>query len=136
MDNIQTALDNINKALATLNEVKLILEQQPREPREPIITEHGDDVNVEHSDAYYDYTRNDPNAKNPFTEPKDIERAEKVVEKVNTYRIEALCTTGWVLVDKELTHLKREDASRNIQNLINTESYNPDDLRVVVDGQV
>ena len=34
---------------------------------------------VEHSDAYYDYTRNDPNAENPFTDPKDRERAERVV---------------------------------------------------------
>ena len=132
MDNIQIALDNINKSIDQLNKVKLILEQE----QSPIVTEHGDDVNVEHSDAYYDYTRNDPNAENPFTEPKDIERAEKVVEKVNTYRIEELCTNGWVLVDKKLTHLKREDASRNIQNLIDTESYNPNDLRVVVDGQV
>ena len=33
----------------------------------------------EHSDYYYDYTRNDPNAKNPFTDPKDRERAEFVV---------------------------------------------------------
>tara|TARA_B100000427_G_scaffold322566_1_gene324752 strand:+ start:712 stop:1107 length:396 start_codon:yes stop_codon:yes gene_type:complete len=131
MDNIQIALDNINKSIDQLNKVKLILEQE-----QPIVTEHGDDVNVEHSDAYYDYTRNDPNAKNPFTEPKDIERAEKVTGKVNTYRIEALYTNGWALIDKKLTHLKREDASRNIQNLIDGESYNPDDLRVVVDGQV
>ena len=35
---------------------------------------------VEHSDAYYDYTRNDPNAENPFTNPKDKERAEKLVD--------------------------------------------------------
>jgi len=34
---------------------------------------------VEHSDAYYDYTRNDPNAKNPFTDPADRARAERVV---------------------------------------------------------
>ena len=33
---------------------------------------------VEHSDYYYDYTRNDPNAKNPFTNSDDYERAEKV----------------------------------------------------------
>ena len=33
---------------------------------------------VEHSDAYYDYTRNDSNAENPFTDPKDRERAERV----------------------------------------------------------
>jgi len=37
----------------------------------------------EHSDAYYDYTRNDPNAKNPFTDPKDMERAERVSGDIN-----------------------------------------------------
>ena len=31
---------------------------------------------VEHSDAYYDYTRNDPNAENPFTDPVDQARAD------------------------------------------------------------
>jgi hypothetical protein len=34
---------------------------------------------VEHSDAYYDYTRNDLNAENPFTDPVDRARAERVV---------------------------------------------------------
>ena len=34
---------------------------------------------VEHSDAYYDYKRNDPNAENPFTDPADRARAERVV---------------------------------------------------------
>ena len=40
----------------------------------------------EHSDAYYDYTRNDPYAVNPFTDPKDRERAERVTGniKINT----------------------------------------------------
>ena len=33
----------------------------------------------EHSDAWYDYKRNDPNAENPFKDPKDRERAERVV---------------------------------------------------------
>ena len=33
---------------------------------------------VEHSDYYYDYTRNDPDRKNPFTDPEDRERAFKV----------------------------------------------------------
>ena len=32
-------------------------------------------TDIEHSDAWYDYTRNDPNAENPFTDPKD--RAEQ-----------------------------------------------------------
>jgi hypothetical protein len=31
---------------------------------------------VEHSDAYYDYTRNDPNAENPFTDPVDQARVD------------------------------------------------------------
>ena len=39
---------------------------------------------VKHSDYYYDYTRNNPNAKNPFTDPKDRERADRVV-KSNHY---------------------------------------------------
>ena len=34
---------------------------------------------IEHSDALYDYKRNDPNAENPFTDPKDRARAERVV---------------------------------------------------------
>jgi hypothetical protein len=34
---------------------------------------------IEHSDAWYDYKRNDPNAENPFVDPRDRERAEKVV---------------------------------------------------------
>ena len=39
---------------------------------------------VEHSDAYYDYKRNDPNAENPFTDPVDRARAERVVGGGNT----------------------------------------------------
>ena len=35
---------------------------------------------VKHSDYYYDYTRNDPDRKNPFTDPKDREKAFKVTE--------------------------------------------------------
>ena len=34
---------------------------------------------VEHSDYYYDYKRNNPNAENPFTDPVDRARAERVV---------------------------------------------------------
>ena len=39
---------------------------------------------VKHSDAYYDYKRNDPDAENPFTDPKDRERADFVVGAGNT----------------------------------------------------
>ena len=35
-------------------------------------------VDIEHSDSYYDYTRNDPDRENPFIDPKDRERAFKV----------------------------------------------------------
>ena len=42
----------------------------------PIMTDK-----AEHSDSYYDYNRNDVNLDNPFTDPKDRERAEKVVGK-------------------------------------------------------
>ena len=34
---------------------------------------------IEHSDSYYDYKRNYPNRENPFTDPKDRARAERVV---------------------------------------------------------
>ena len=37
----------------------------------------------EHSDYYYDYKRNDPDAENPFTDPKDRERADKVVADID-----------------------------------------------------
>ena len=41
-------------------------------------------TDIEHSDAWYDYTRNDPNRENPFTDPKDRARAERVVSGGNT----------------------------------------------------
>ena len=48
----------------------------------------------EHSDYYYDYTRNDPDRENPFTDPEDRERAEKVVN-------------GDVDLDNDLDRIKR-----------------------------
>jgi hypothetical protein len=51
---------------------------------------------TEHSDYYYDYTRNDSNAKNPFTDPKDRERAEKVVnDDLDLDRIERMGGFEW-----------------------------------------
>ena len=35
---------------------------------------------VEHSDYYYDYNRNDPDRENPFTDPVDRARAEVVIK--------------------------------------------------------
>ena len=77
------------------------------------------------------------------SKPNKVKQLKKPVRKLvndptktNTYRIEELCTTGWVLVDSKLTNLAKEDARNRIKNLIDNEAYNPDDLRVVVDGQV
>ena len=49
---------------------------------------------VEHSDAYYDYKRNDPDAENPFTDPKDRERADFVVGAGNTADLEWIESAG------------------------------------------
>ena len=38
---------------------------------------------IEHSDYYYDYTRNDSNAENPFTDFVDRARAERVVSNTD-----------------------------------------------------
>ena len=43
-----------------------------------------DGLKQEHSDYWYDYTRNDPNRENPFTDPEDRSRAEIVVGGGNT----------------------------------------------------
>ena len=98
-----------------LNSVKLILESQLNES-EPTVTIP---ENVEQSE--------------PKSKPKDV---VSLPPKVNTYSIQEQVTTGWTLVDKRLTNLTKEDASKKIKNLIDNESYNPNDLRVVVDGQV
>ncbi len=100
-----------NVLSSQLNSVKLILESQLNES-EPSVTIS---ENVEQS------------------EPNDV---VSLPPKVNTYSIQELVTTGWTLLDKRLTNLTKEDASKKIQNLIDNESYNPNDLRVVVDGQV
>ena len=55
---------------------------------------------VEHSDAYYDYKRNDPDAENPFTDPKDRERADFVVGAGNT--ASKFASTGNTEIDKDL----------------------------------
>ena len=52
---------------------------------------------VEHSDYYYDYKRNDPNAENPFTDPVDRARAEMVVGNIN-YEMD------FSTIDKPMAH--------------------------------
>ena len=139
MDNktaITVALNSINSTIevlkdnaefnlihSNLNTVKIVLENQ---------------LNDNHSDAYYDYTRNDPNAKNPFTDPKDIARANRVVGKENTYAVQEETTEGWTNYDDQTvqsSNLSKAQAKQLIDELIN-DGVSPDRLRVVVDGRV
>ena len=140
MDNKTTltvALNNINSTIevlkdntefniiqSNLNTVKIILEGQL----------NGDNK----SDAYFDYTRNDPKAPNPFTKPKDIERANRVVGKENTYTVQEETTEGWTNYGdqtKQSSNLTKEKAKALIDELID-DGTSPDRLRVVVDGTV
>ena len=61
----------------TFDEDYPIMKKDTKDEPQPTITDTG--KFGEHSDYYYDYTRNDPNAKNPFTDPADRARAERVV---------------------------------------------------------
>ena len=54
---------------------------------------------IEHSDAWYDYTRNDPDRENPFTDPKDRERADRVVGKTDD---DTITITGGDFVNFDL----------------------------------
>ena len=57
-------------------------------PTDITLDQDSGDINIttdiEHSDAWYDYTRNDPDRENPFTDPVDRARAERVVGGGNT----------------------------------------------------
>tara|TARA_Y100001973_G_C5084804_1_gene274294 strand:- start:298 stop:735 length:438 start_codon:yes stop_codon:yes gene_type:complete len=139
---LQVALANTNSTIevlrdnsefniihSNLNTVKLILENQLKS------LESNVDISTEHSDAYYDYNRNDPNAENPFTDVNDVLRSDAVVNKKNTYRIEEETTTGWTLVDSEYVNLSKEEAQQKVDALIQT-GTTPSRIRVVVDGSV
>ena len=54
----------------------------------------------------------------------------------NTYRIEEEVTTGWVKIDDKTENLTKEKAKEIVANLIDREGYNPNRLRIVVDGQI
>ena len=53
----------------------------------------------------------------------------------NTYRVEEEVTSGWVTVSEDTEHLTKDKAKEIISNLINRDGYNPDRLKLVVDGQ-
>ena len=67
---------------------------------------------------------------------KPVRKVVNDPNKENTYQVEELCTSGWVSLGKDYSNLRKEDASTKIRQLVDNESYNPNDLRVVVDGQV
>tara|TARA_B100000508_G_scaffold66536_1_gene52065 strand:+ start:239 stop:640 length:402 start_codon:yes stop_codon:yes gene_type:complete len=67
-----------------------------------------------------------------FTPP--IATAPKKME--NTYRIEEEVTSGWVKISDQTEHLPKDKAREIISNLIDREGYNPEKLKLVVDGQV
>ena len=54
----------------------------------------------------------------------------------NTYRIEEEVTTGWTLISDQTENLSKDKAKEIYQNLVDREGYNPNRLRIVVDGQV
>jgi len=134
---ITVALANINSTIEVLkdnpefniinnnlNTVKIVLENQL----------NGDNK----SDAYYDYTRNDPKAPNPFTKPEDIARANKVVGKENTYTVQENTTEGWTDYNDQTiqsSKLSKVKARELVDELIN-DGISPDRLRVVVDGTI
>ena len=70
--------------------------------------------------------------RNAFTPPTAA--APKKME--NTYRIEEEVTSGWVRVSDQTEHLPRDKAKEIVSSLINREGYNPEKLKLVVDGQV
>ena len=59
-----------------------------------ITSRESDEYDIPHSDHWYDYKRNDPNAKNPFTDPKDRERADYVVNGGSTDDLEWIAKSG------------------------------------------
>ncbi len=54
---------------------------------------------------------------------------------MNTYRIEELDTTGWILVE-DFEKLTKEQAKEKLDFLTQYEGRNPNRLRVIVDGTI
>jgi len=71
--------------------------------------------------------------RNAFTPPTAAVPPKKME---NTYRIEEEVTSGWVRVSDQTEHLTRDKAKEIVSNLIDREGYNPEKLKLVVDGQV
>jgi len=74
--------------------------------------------------------------RNAFTPPTPVVPPSQSKKMENTYRIEEEVTTGWVRVSDKTEHLPKDKAKEIISNLIDREGYNPEKLKLVVDGQV
>jgi len=76
-------------------------------------------MTIEHSDAYYDYKRNDPDRENPFTDPKDRARAERVVSgmvgKVNVDTEKYLDFVEGVTSDESLHYAALVSRMNNLE---------------------
>lgn len=46
------------------------------------------------------------------------------------YRVEELCTNGWVLVDEQYRHMTKDRTKEVLDSLI-AEGYNPNTLRAI-----
>ena len=68
-------------------------------------------------------------------EQKPIQTETETI-MANTYRIEEEVTTGWTLISDQTEKLTKDKAKEIYQNLVDREGYNPNRLRIVVDGQV
>ena len=96
----------IKKKTMSKDEIKLTGADQGvvNVPTDINLDQDSGDINIstdiEHSDAWYDYNRNDPNRENPFTDPKDRERAERVVNSTYTADYPGL---NEVLGDQDIT---------------------------------
>ena len=49
------------------------------------------------------------------------------------YKIEALATTGWELVNEHYRHMPKEECAAAIQHLIDHQEHNPKKIRAVRD---
>ena len=101
----------------------------------PIMTEKTGDININtgvgntatydipHSDAWYDYNRNDPDAENPFTVPYDYLKGESVTGK-----------TPWIYEspDGGKTVYRYESGTDPLKR----ELYIPEDIKITTDGKV
>ena len=91
-------------------------------------------TDFEHSPYYYDYTRNDPDAKNPFTDAFDYAMGEAVVSggsvPIPTDYYPSSFTTLSDNDDQIAHHIDRVESSLNYEELtLNTEGLSLEEIK-------